>query len=529
MEINMPGVVSYQDHVQVTDRHALHCAKKEAVATCESPFKLGPLDEMVFISLPIECIFVYRKPKLSPQNKLIPIELLRQSLSHLLDYYPHLTGRLQTNLDTRAPEIARIGTGTELLEAQCGLRLDDFVPKDRASGRILITDLPGCGSDLTPSFDTSIDGVCRDPIFAVQHTRFACGGVALGIWLRHVVCDASGLFQLTRDFAELYRGLSSSSQPTLACPPVIHSYLRDVDVLTPKERQEAAEYQPAAYYYLDEGSATTNQDVDEMKNPDSPKPDPPMKPPKIGRVLRFSGEDLLVLKKQAIDPSGKGWVSTFEALCAYLYQRIYRARVQLLNSEDLWVPDAPGKISRGFLASINMRSPNRLNLPPKYFPNAIYFPHTILSHELLAYSPLWEVAKTLHAKIREVDAYQMEQTTRWTAVHRDKSRIKVNYNFVGDGNFVVTQWSGFRMYVGVDFDVDGQGRPIPPVLVSPPLSPVDGSARILSTEEDFYYETKGSGQATSAGKQNAVAINLTLTEPLWLILGEDEQFRKHFP
>lgn len=522
----MPGAVSYQDHVQITNRHVLHCAK-EAVATCESSFKLGPLDEMVFISLPIECTFVYRKPELSPQNELIPIERLRQALSYLLNYYPHLTGRFQTNLDTRAPEIARLGTGAELLEAQVAARLDDFVSKDRASGRILITDLPGRGSELTPSFDASIDGVCRDPIFAVQHTRFACGGVTLGIWLRHVVCDASGLFQLTRDLAELYRGLSSSSIPTLACPPVIHSYLRDVGVLTPKERQEAAEYQPAAYYYLDECSTTTNPDVDVVKESNSPKPDPPMNLPKIGRVLRFSGADLLALKKQAMDPSENGWVSTFEALCAYLYRKIYHARLQLLNREDLCVPEAPGKISRGFLASINMRSPNRLNLPPKYFPNAIYFPHTILSHELLAYSPLWEVAKTLHTKIREVDAHQMEQTTRWIAVHRDKSRIKVNYNFVGDGNFVVTQWSGFRMYVGVDFDVDGQGRPIPPVLVSPPLSPVDGSARILSTEEDFYCETTAPEQASSPGKQNAVAINLTLAEPLWLILGEDEQFRKH--
>lgn len=528
----MPEAVSYQDHVQVIDRHALHCAKKEAVATCESPFKLGPLDEMVFISLPIECIFVYRKPELSPQNELIPIERLRQALSYLLDYYPHLTGRLQTNLDTQAPEIARLGTGTELLEAQCGLGLDDFVPHNRASGRILLTDLPGRGSDLTPSFDASIEGVCRDPTFAVQHTRFACGGVALGIWLRHVVCDASGLFQLTRDLAELYRGLSSSSPPTLACPPVIHSYLRDVGVLTPKERREAAEYQPAAYYYLDEGSTTTNPDVDVIKEPDSPKSDLPMKPPKIGRVLRFSGEDLLALKKQAIDPSGKSWVSTFEALCAYLYQQIYRGRLQLANSESLCVPEAPGKISRGFLASINMRSANRLNLPPKYFPNALYFPNTVLSHELLAYSPLWEIAKTLHTIVREVGTHQMEQSTRWIAVHRDKSRIKVNYRFVGDGNFAVTQWSGFRMYVDVDFDVDGQGRPIPPVLVSPPLSPVDGSARILSTEEDFYQRnatTKTPGQASPPGKQNAVAINLTLAEPLWSILGEDEQFRKHFP
>lgn len=527
----MCAAASHQNHVQVTARHPLQCANKEAVTTCESPFKLGPLDELVFISLPVECIFVYGKPESSPNNELIPIERLRQALSYLLDYYPHLTGRLQTNLDTKGPEIARLGTGAELLEAQCSLRLDDLVSQNRATGRVLFTDLPSCGSDLTPSFDASIHGVCRDPIFAVQHTRFSCGGVTLGIWLRHVVCDASGLFQLARDLAELYRGLSSSSSPpTLACPPVIHSYLRDVGVLTPEERQEAVEYQPAAYYYLDEGPTTTNLDA-EVTPLDPPSAIPPIKPPITARVLRFSAEDLLVLKKQATDPSGEGWVSTFEALCAYLYQQIYRARLQLLNSEGegCSISEAVGRISRGFWASINMRSPQRLSLPPKYFPNAICSPNSILSHELLAYSPLWEVARTLHTIIRAVDSHQMEHSTRWIAVHPDKSRIRVNYSFVGDGNFIVTQWSGFGMYVGVDFDVDGQGRPIPPALVSPPLSPVDGLAMILSTEEDFHRAASTPGKIISPGKQNAVDINLTLAEPLWSILGEDEQFRKHFP
>ena len=195
--------------VHTVAQHPLQCANESSVASLESPFKLGPLDELVFPFVPIQNVFVYRKPAAkSSETRLLPIERLRQALPYLLDHYPHLTGRLQFNTETHAPEISRLGTGTVLLEARCDVRLDELFPSDRASERLLVTDLPDCGAALTPPFDPSIDGVCRDPLLAIQHTRFACGGVVLGIRLHHIVCDAGGYFKLVRDMAEIYRGLS---------------------------------------------------------------------------------------------------------------------------------------------------------------------------------------------------------------------------------------------------------------------------------------------------------------------------------
>lgn len=67
----------------------------------------------------------------------------------------------------------------------------------------------------------------------------------------------------------------------------------------------------------------------------------------------------------------------------------------------------------------------------------------------------------------------------------DKSRIRVDYTFSG-GNFTVSQWAAFSMYVGVDFNAGEDGKPVPPALVGQPyteIARVDGLGMIQSIEE----------------------------------------------
>lgn len=182
-----------QPLIHTVAQYPIQCANEVSVTSLESLFKLGPLDDVVFPFVPIENVFVYRQPVTSLENSLLPINRLRQALSYLLDYYPHLTGRLQFNPETHAPEITRLGTGAVLHEAHCHLRLDDLVPPPRASNRLLVTDLPNGGTALITPFDSSIEGVCRDPLLAIQHTRFACGGVVLGIRVHHILSMLAGI------------------------------------------------------------------------------------------------------------------------------------------------------------------------------------------------------------------------------------------------------------------------------------------------------------------------------------------------
>lgn len=401
------------------------------------------------------------------------------------------------------------------------VRLDDIESK---SNRLLLTDLPDSGNALLPPFDSTIEGVCRDPILAIQHTRFACGSVALGIRIHHIACDACGFFQFVRDLAQLYRALrpsgrggNASRTAFLASPPEIHSYLRDPDSMTPEERELAHQYTPSAYSLAEAPSTSSNPEPSTPAN----KPAPPLV---LGRVLRFSSQKCQQLKARATDPSGQDWVSTNDALVAYLYQLIYRARLQHLIAQGVPEPTAFNQLSTGIFSSIDMRGPTRLNLPPRYFPNCIYGAYMYLQPETLAQGPLWKVAKAFHDMSHGITPEQMKQETQWLAIQPDKSRIKLNFDF--NGSFTTSQWSKFDMYVGTDFDVDQHGNTIPPVVVSRPftnISRVDGLAMVMASEEQIY---RAMDTSVSSKGPCAVYVNYTLSEPLWAYLDQDVEFRE---
>ncbi|KAI3324315.1 transferase family-domain-containing protein [Xylariaceae sp. AK1471] len=501
----------FPDLVSVTARYQLHCADNEVLVGLESPFRLGPLDHMGPRFIPIDVVFVYEKPTLgsnASDNELIPVNRLLQALCRLLDYYPHLTGRFHFNTENNTPEITALGTGGELIEARCGKQLDDIASLS-SSGRILITNLPGSGVRLFAPFDPTTEGVCHDPMFTVQHTRFACGGVALGIRLPHTVCDAHGFFNLVNDLAEIYRALPSSSNPALSQPPEIRPMLRGPYALSAEQRQDALRYQPIEYNLKDD-TEQENVSAKTVNNSSLVGFET------VGRVLRFSGQDLAALKEEATNPSGKGWVSTTEALTAYICQKIYCARLEFLESKRL-PPSAVGPQTLPFKVSIDMRAPDRLNLYARYFPNCVHNTYINALHPSIATSPLWEVAQAVHHLIRAVDPERMRKTNQWIAAQPDKGNVRLGFHF-GPGSFHLTQWSKFNMYKGNHLDVDKNGEPILPALVAPPFvqgSLVENIAFLLATEEQ-------------AMDQPAVDVNLSAIKPVWDILDADESFRKYY-
>ncbi|KAF5236479.1 hypothetical protein FANTH_11247 [Fusarium anthophilum] len=505
------------DLAPVTSRHQLQCADPDALNGLESPFQLGPLDHIMLRVETIQVLFVYEMPTCGFRDgEMIQVDRLRRALCRLLDYYPHLTGRLHFDPNTNAPEIISLGTGAEFLEARCSERLDSIASQS-TSGRLLITNMPGGGNDLLAPFDPSTEGVCRDPIFSVKHTQFACGGVALGIRLHHIACDAQGFFNLVNDLAELYRGLGSSPHPALKQPPEIRSILHGPQALSPEQRQAALQYQTAAFF---------TDDDPRLKNASTAFDDafPTADFEIVGRVLRFSGHDLAALKARATDPSGQGWVSTTEALSAYLCQTVYRARLKFLQSQGMSYA-ANSKLLPGFWTSMDMRGSDRLNLPPKYFPNCIYSPYTNSLHPSIADCPLWEVAKSIHNLIREVDPKLMRMTTQWIAATEDKSRIRVGFIF-GKGSFTAIQWCKMNMYAANYFDVDANGEQILPALVSPiftPTSLLDGLAFLLATNEKVCLSSEKPAPPTAS-----IDVNISVIKPLWNILDADKEFQRFY-
>ncbi|KAJ5794156.1 hypothetical protein N7457_000755 [Penicillium paradoxum] len=317
------------------------------------------------------------------------------------------------NFDTRAAEISQMEIGAELLVARSALQLNDLKTPDR---------------------------VCRDRILAVQHTLFSCGGVALGIRLHHIVCDASGLFQRVGDLAELYRGLSGLSRPVLFADPEIQSYLREPSLLSEIQRKEALMYQISIF--------SLGEDPVEASSPHIKTEAPTVQSELTGKVtgclLRFSGRKLQQLEKSAKRRKLGIFIRS-------IVSHLYRARVHSSKWRGASDSEVASRLSRGFWASIEARGPTRLGLSQEYFPNA--------------------ATRVIHDVVRSFEPEETAKDLNWIAVQPDKSQIKVKFPF-SCGNSTVSQWSKHQTYLGVNFNVDEDGNATSLVLFTPQLAKI---------------------------------------------------------
>ncbi|KAF9014776.1 hypothetical protein BDZ89DRAFT_1076345 [Hymenopellis radicata] len=411
------------DSVAVTSKHTVRCANETSWTALHSPFRLGPLDALILPYVPIAVVFVY------------------EQTTSTLDVELHSSRAPRTRSDATfgllsPPNWSPTSQSKRRGSRNCSPGFFFW------SGRILM--LPGAGNALLAPYDGTLEGVCRDPILTVQHTRFACGAS---------LADADGFFQLVRDMAEMYRGVVSDS----------------------KERLQVLDFQPSELYVDPAPSADVS----------TPLPSSYVPPPSVvGRFLHISSRELNTLKAHATAPTGThGWISSFDALSAHLCQRIYSARLQLRKKDA-------------------NQAELRLDLPPHYFPFSLTTTYTTLTHDVLT-GPLWKVAKA-----------EMNATLKWIAAQPDKNAIRDHFRY-GNGTLMASQWNKFDMYAGTVFDV-------PPVLVSPPFTPislVDGLAYFLPNEEQ--------GQAGARDVDSgAIDLNLALSAPLWEILDRDEEFRR---
>ena len=455
------------------------------------------MDHIVVANIPIAVIFVYAQPK-QDATRLIPFARLQSALARLLDYYPHLTGRIVLNTDDNSPEVQNIGTGANLVEATCDAALDEI---PHSGPRLKVTDLPNGGIDLLPVFEPVVGSIYPCAPLSVQHTRFACGSVALGFRVSHFMCDADGVFQLVRDLAELYRGGPSAH---LTAPPHIRPFMSDV------VRDPTAPVPPTAMFQL-APSMETGGGLD-LKPATGALPPPPTE----GRVLRFSVTELGALKALATDAASPSeWVSTFDALAAHLYQRIYAARVEYA----LAVGADPALLSTDMLSPVNWRSADRLALPPRYFANAVICAIFTTSPEELATAPLSRVARIVHDGLRSLTPTEATAALHWICSQPDKRRIMQNFRYA-NGGFMLSQWCKTDAYVKTDFDVDQNGQPVAPLLSSTPFTPIsniDGLGYVTATEEQL---------TRAPGETAAVDVCLALAAPIWKILDKDPLFRR---
>jgi len=468
----MPEVTS-PDGVQIVQRHNITSSKPESCSDLGPIFRLGPLDQLVLTFIPVAVVYIYTA---SPSSTTIPIDKLCQATSLVLDTYPHLTGRIGINEDHGGAHIHSLGTGCEILEAVCDKSLEDL-----GKGNVVgLMELPGKGEDLMAPYDFKNVKMEDQVVSTIQHTRFACGGVALGIRILHCLNDGAGFFHLVRDLTSIYRSLDNPEAGTIQAlaPPYLSNYENEA---SEEEKERNRLYEPVLYH-LEPNTAV------ELAAPDIPAPASVQEKPKItGQVLHFSNSDLDTLKRLATPK--ERYVTTFDALTAHLQQRIYQARHRTYESN----PSLGTLGEADLLCPIDLRSHLNLEKDGIYPYNAVLTTSATFSPEILTdNTKLPEVASKVHKMVRPLGDGDAEATVKWISTV-DRSKIRHGYKG-GTGGVMVSQWNKMDMYDGGVFETR-------PVLVAPPFTPIslhDGLGYTIQTESG-----------------NGIDVYLALREEVW--------------
>lgn len=244
VEASLHVMTSPAAHISVIGRHIIHGPKPKSIS---DPFILGPFDQVYHFATPVKVIRIYESVE---HKTLAPVPRLQQALALLLEYYPHLTGRLRVDRLTGVRSVVDMGAGMHLLDARCEATLKSYKICD-SERDISLFDLPCEGANLMPLWGFSLEKAEHQPLFVVQRTEFACSAVSIGICVSHSVCGAGGALRLYQDFVELYRALgdcSATKSPKLSDPPDIRPFMADKMLsMDDEEKASASAFQPSTF------------------------------------------------------------------------------------------------------------------------------------------------------------------------------------------------------------------------------------------------------------------------------------------
>ncbi|TKW20154.1 hypothetical protein SEVIR_4G067300v4 [Setaria viridis] len=129
-----------------------------------------------------------------PPPSVDPFAVLPRAFAAALGLFPALAGRV-----VRDGHVALDAGAVPLVLAASDLSAAD-VDTDSPGSALLDCLAPGDGNG---------GGVADGPALALQATRFACGGVALGMRVAHALCDGAGATKFLAAAARFARGMGS--------------------------------------------------------------------------------------------------------------------------------------------------------------------------------------------------------------------------------------------------------------------------------------------------------------------------------
>lgn len=218
----------------------IHAAVPHPTPTTTS---LSIIDASVARFTPCGAIWYF--PSLGGRDLLDP-NALRTSLSHTLSSYPQWTGQLRMTPYIPGLSSRKNAERFGRMEVRYGQASDPGVAFVVAKVNTTLDDaLPGHGSKSDETIQTC-DGMMRENVLlpriplaglashpehedvsvAVQITRFACGGTAVGVQMAHCLADATALSRFVHDWSASHAALISH-EPLPELNPVFEPWALD--------------------------------------------------------------------------------------------------------------------------------------------------------------------------------------------------------------------------------------------------------------------------------------------------------------
>ncbi|KAK9151737.1 hypothetical protein Syun_010046 [Stephania yunnanensis] len=296
--------------------------------------------------LHVAVLYAFRPPM--PSN-----EVMKEALSKVLEYFPHLAGRFTTD-----------GNGkTCIVLNSAGVRVTEtYLPTT------LSEQLPFEPSKEVNHLLPPVEGV-EEYLLLIQLNRYACGGLVIGQAAHHRVSDGQSMSAFFDAWAKLVRGLNVDPLP-------YHDRLG----ITAPRNPPIVEFD--------------HHSIEFKKTDDVP--DTPVPLSSIENLsINFSNEFINKLRAKVVDKNenqtGCHRYTTFECLLAHVWKKATRARE---SHYDEWTQ---------VRVAVNGRARMKPPVPMEFFGNLVLWAYPKLMvrevlHESYAY-----VAKAIHDAVTKVD------------------------------------------------------------------------------------------------------------------------------
>ncbi|KAF7290948.1 Omega-hydroxypalmitate O-feruloyl transferase [Mycena chlorophos] len=371
------------------------------------------------------------------------VDNMRKGLEYTLSQYPAVAGSLQRDKETGrlAVEInMRDSVSMHIVHAET--ELPSYAQLEKRHFPVAELD----ANKLLPKLVTTnelllspLEGADEKQPIAVVQLNFIHGGLILGAALHHNFCDGYGADAFLSVWAENARAAAAGS-PT---PPGDPAYMERTR-LTAIHRPDGLRFKT-----LSDGISTWKI------VPRAPLPAEFKLPALSSRMWHFPTSKLALLKAAAsakpglLDNGGDdfagSWISTFDAVLAFVWQRVTVAKLPFLKP-DL---DAHSIVAH----TVNTRTRMSPPLADRFMGNAVAIARAepLPIRDVIDPANLSRLARLVRQATNAITPQALDELAEWISGVDDPRNIQLNlHSFLGM-DFLANSWHQMRAYAEHDF------------------------------------------------------------------------------